>query len=390
MSSSDENVVNTELSEEDHRRFFEVGPGTLLVLFLVVFSIVTSFFYWFKYNMASNANKKVQQAKTILERAEEVPEQINPLTLELETMVHETEQERNWILDELTADSFAERFDKKLKNRYLNETARLRLPPNWKDNLPRKLRQWANNRRRQRRTDVNQFLNRLDSTLDEITQRIKRVEAIREEKSIKPGRFGGSVERYLTVKSNVLSRIETLKSDLNNAKAKFDLPRSVFDGALKLVDPMTKLALHFRGFSALTAAPASYYHAERLLNDALRIDPKNPAAYYYLGEIYRKLKLGAVASEHKIRALKWDPSYKRDAILETFRQRLEEDPSDPRRRYDLAWALYEVGDRQEAKKHLKRILREQQGKDTMVRVLARKRLRYLLNGEPPYNKLTHF
>lgn len=389
MTPTDD-IEDSQLTDEDHRRFFELDPGTYLAIFVVIFGIVTGLFYWFSVTMEANAHKKVQQAKAILKRAKDAPDSLTPLTLELETMVHETEKERNWILDELTADSFASRFPEKLKNRFLNETARLQLPANWRQRMPGYLKQWASKKRRQRRRDIKAFLSRLESTLTEIENRIERVETIRENENIQPGKYGGSVRRYLNVKSTVQSRIDSLQASLKTAKPRFDLPTPVYEGAVDLIDPLTKLALHFRGFSALTAAPPAYYHAERLLHDALRIDPKDPSAYYYLGVVYRKLNMGPVASEHKIRALKWDPTYKRKTILETFRNRLKQKPNNLRRRYDLAWALYEVGKMKEAKKHLKRILRRSRGTNSMVRVLARKRLSYILEGEPPYSKLTNF
>lgn len=390
MTRPDDEIEDSELDNVDYEQLFNLSFRTQTVIFTVIFLIVTSFFYWFQFSMASNANKKVRQAKTILDNAESAPDELNPLTVELETMVHETEQERDWILDQLTADSFPNQLNRQLQNRFLNETARLRLPPNWKQQLPPNLEQWAARKRQQRTNEVEAFLTRLQSTLDEIEQRIERVETIRENHSIEPGEYGGSINRYLGVKSTVLTQIEKLRSTLETTEAKFDLPGTVFDQTVNLVDPLTKLALHFRGFSALTGAPPAYYHAERLLNDALRIDPQNPGAHYYLGEVYRELNLGAVASEYKIRALKWDPSYKRDTILKTFRNRLQEKPNDSRRRYDLAWALYEVGQKQESKKHLQKVLLQEHDNDSMVKVLARKRLKYIRNGEPPYNKLTNF
>lgn len=388
--NSNDNAEETSLTDEDHRQFFELELRQYAIVFGVVFVIVTGFFYWFINTMEANANKKVQQAKSILERAEDAPDELNPLTVELETMVSETEHERNWILDELTADSFANRLDNQLKDRYLNATARLRLPPDWKQRLPQNIQKWANQKRQQRRQEVKSFLERLDSTVTEIKKRIQRVEEIRKNEDIQPGKFGGSVRRYLNVKSTVLSRIRTVEDALDNAEAGFDLPKPVFDASVRLIDPLTKLALHFRGFSALTAAPSAYYHAERLLHDALRIDPQNPAAYYHLGVIYRELNMGPVAGEHKIRALKWDPTYKRETIVENFRDRLDEKPSDSRRRYDLAWALYETGQLKKAEKHLKEVLKQEFNESSMVKVLARKRLNYIRQGEPPYNKLTNF
>ncbi|MFB6346220.1 MAG: tetratricopeptide repeat protein [bacterium] len=390
MTPSSDDTDSNDPDGNQYSQLIHLGFKQQVILFSAILFIVGSSFYWFSSTMTANSNKKVQQARKILDRAKDAPEELNPLTLELESMVHRTERERNWILGQLTSDSFPNQLNQKLKNRYLNETARYRLGPNWKRNLPRNLEKWASKQRGRRANQVKAFMGRLKTILSRLEDRIERVETIRDEESIRAGEHGGSVKRYLSLKSEILNKIDSLQANLGEPTAQYRIPDPVFDGAVALVDPLTKLSLHFRGFSALTAAPAAYYHAERLLYDALRIDPKNPAAYFYLGKVYRELNMDVTASEHTLRALKWDSTYKRDSILKTFRQRLEEKPNDPRRRYDLGWALYETGHKEEAKKHLQKVLLQEYNKDSMVRVLAKKRLNYINTGESLYNKLTNF
>jgi tetratricopeptide (TPR) repeat protein len=102
------------------------------------------------------------------------------------------------------------------------------------------------------------------------------------------------------------------------------------------------------------------------------------------------MELDVISSEYYIRALKVDPSFSRATeIVKMFKNKLEAEPDSPRSHYDLGWVYYELGREKEAKEELLAVLRMEESKNTMARVLAKKRLGYLIHGEPPYHKMAY-
>lgn len=379
------------LTNDDYESLFLFSPTFYGLTFLTIFIVLYGTFYWFQSTMRANSNKKVQQVRTILDRADTLPAEPTPLTLELEEMAHETDDERDGILRELAADSFTRNFRGNLRRRFLQQTTYLELPDNWQSRLPSELREWADSRRRERQDSIEQFLPELQSTFDELRDRIERVESIREEKNIQTGTLGGALRRYDSVRERLLGEMKDVRNQLENTTIDSpDIPDPLFNEINDLVDPMSKLAMHFRNFSAFSSAPAAYYHADRLLHDALRIDPKNPAAHFLLAKVYRNLGLHDVAGEQLGRTLRYDPNYRRERILTQLRERLEEKPSDPQRNYYLGFALHEAGRLEEAKDHLRTAVSLAGNDNGMIKVLAEKRLEYIRTGEPPYSKLTLF
>ncbi len=391
MSQPDDaEIEETGLSEEDFQQFL-LGPKALITGFLIVLAITGALLYWFQLTMWSNSELKVQQAKKILRRAENLPDKPTPLTIELEQFAQETDEERNRILKELMADSFTRRFPDRLKQRFFQRTTYLELPPDWKTKLPEKLDRWAQRQRNQRQHEIEKFFRSLETTLSQLDHRMGRIETIRKEKNLQTGDFGGDLRRYDALKvrlNNQMKEVEILLNEveLNSPK----LPPGLFRNINDLVDPMSSFAMHCRNFSALSSAPAAFFHAHRILNDARRIAPNKPAPYYWLGKLYRKLELHDVASQYMARALHYDPGFKRDSILSHLRERVKREPGDPRRNYYLGFALYEAGKQDTARKYLEKVLRLEDAENTMVNVLARKRLGYLRTGEPYYSKLPLF
>jgi tetratricopeptide (TPR) repeat protein len=388
---TDPEFEETGLTNEDHESLFLFSPSFYALTFLAIFAVVYGTFYWFQSRMRANSNKKVQQVRSILDRADTLAAEPTTLTLEIEEMAHHTDDERNWILRELTADSFAKQFPGNLRRRFLRRTTYLELPENWRSRLPSELQTWAQSQRRSRRQDIETFLSELGSTLNDIRSRIERVETVRDRKDLRQGNFGGNLRRYETVKTRILSEMEDVRNQIERTTIDSpNIPDPLFGEINDLIDPMTKLAMHFRNFSAYSSAPAALYHADRLLHDALRIDPKNPGAHFLLAKVYRRLGLHDMAGQQLGRTLRYDPNYKREEILTQLRERLEKDPRDPQRNYYLGYALHEAGRLPEAKKHLRTAVKLVGNDNSMIKVLARKRLRYIRTGEPSYSKLTLF
>lgn len=384
-------LEDSGLDNDDYRSLFLFKPRFFFITFGVIFIIILSTFYLFQYQMRSNSNKKIQQVKTILSRAEDLPEKPDPITLQIEKLAQDTDNDRHWIVNEIISDSFASKFESQLQNRFLRSTTYLDLPDNWRNRLPPELQQWAEKKKNRRFASLKESMNSLKTILDDIEKRINRLQKFRKKKDLKKESLGGELSRYDTNRKKVLNIIERLRETLQETKiSSINLPKPIYQELTNLIDPLTIMSMHFRNFSAFSSAPAAYYHADRLLHDALRIDPKNPAAYYYLGKIYRKLNLHNIASEHMVRALRYDQNFKQEKILNEFRQRLKEDSDNPRRVYDLAFALHEIGKKKKSKKHLKKVLKLERGTNSMVKVLAQKRLSYIQNGEPTYSKLTLF
>jgi tetratricopeptide (TPR) repeat protein len=389
--SNSSDIENPGLSEQDYYDHFIISPKKLVPGFLVILALIGVLLYWFQSTMQSNSNLKVQQGKQILKRAENLSDTTTALTVELEQFAHETDDERNKILRELTADSFPSQFNRRLKNRFLRSTTYLTAPSNWKNQLPPKLKQWAQMQRNRRIKDIRNFFQFLRTTMNELDHRIKRLKTVRKEKNLKAGQLGNNLHRYDNLKAQLQKEIQDVRERLQTVQLTSpDIPSDLFKNINDLIDPMTSFAMHTRNFSAFSSAPAAYYHAYRIFHDAIRIDPNNPAPYYWLGKLFRELQLHNVAGQFMARALHYDSNFKREAILSHLRKRLKEKPNSPQRNYYLAFAQYEAGLYEPAEKTLRTVLRLERGTTSMMKVLARKRLNYIRNGEPFFSKLPLF
>ncbi len=389
--TNDPEIEDTGLTEADYKKFFRFSWLQHLLTFGAIFAIVYGIFYWFDSSMEDNAGKKVQQARIVLDRAQDMSEEPTPRTLELEQMARRTDDERNRIVRGLAGDSFAKKFDGRLRDRFLQRTTFLELPDNWKNRLPPELEKWADTKERKRIQEIKRFLSDLKDILNDLQGRIDRVRTFREEKNLQEAKLGGNLERYETTRDGILNEMKDVENQLQDTSIKTpEIPDTLYHDILDLVDPMTTLAMHFRNFSAFSSAPAAHYHAYRLLHDALRIDPENAPAHYQLGRLYHRLKLHDLAGEQWGRALRYDPSFKREQMIGELKERLEQNPRDPRANYYLAFALHEAGELDRAKKYLRKVLEIEQNNHSMVKVLAEKRLDYVRNGKPPYSKLTLF
>lgn len=384
-------LEDTGLTEDDYATFFQFSWKQHLLTFVAIFVIVYGMFYWFSSSMKSNAEKKVQQAQTVLDRAENLSDEPTPRTLELEQMARRTDDERNRIVRGLAGDSFAKNFEGRLRNRFLQQTTFLELPDDWRNRLPSELQKWAETRRRERTQEIKQFLTELSGILGNLRQRINRADTIQKNKNLKEANLGGNLSRYKTARDQLLGEMEDVENQLRETSVSSpEIPDSLYRDIIDLVDPLTTMAMHFRNLSAFSSAPAAYYHSYRLLHDALRMDPENPAAHYQLGRLYRRLKLHDLAGEQWGRALRYDPNFKREQIIGNLEKRQEQNPRNPRANYYLAFALHEAGELERAEKYLKKVLEREQNRNSMVKVLAEKRLDYVRNGEPTYSKLTLF
>jgi tetratricopeptide (TPR) repeat protein len=389
--SNNPELEDTGLTESDYTQLLRFSWKEQLVTFVAIFAVVYGMFYWFQTSMEANAGKKIQQVRSILDRAEDLSAEPTPRTLELEQMARRTDNERNQIVRELGADSFAENFEGRLRDRFLNRTTYLDPPDDWQSRLPPELQQWADRKRRERTRNIKAFLSDLGDILERIRERIDRVETIRQKKDLKAGTLGGELRRYETVRDRILNEIRDVEDQLQGASVREpNIPEPLFRETTDLIDPMTTLAMHFRNFSAFSSAPSAYYHSYRLLHDALRIDPENPAAHYQLGRLYRRLKLHDLAGEQMARALRYNPNFKREDILTELKRRQEQSPKNARANYYLAFALHETGELEKAEKYLTNVLELERNRHSMVKVLARKRLDYVRSGEPDYSKLTLF
>lgn len=206
--------------------------------------------------------------------------------------------------------------------------------------------------------------------------------------------MGGVRERFHGAAQKLRREIRHVESRLSDTPYRGEslrLPPGLFREVNDLPDPMTRIAMHYRRLAGLTSGPDALVYAERTLRDALRIDPDNARVHYHLGRVYRRMGLTVLGSEQQLRALRFDPDFAHAGeILQRFRRRVEDRPGAARRHYDLGFALHATGDHEAARRHLQEVLRLEEGTSSLVKVLARQRLRYLQTGEPAYSKLPNF
>ncbi len=394
MVVSEESQTNGEkLSPEDYDKFLNIKTNWLTGMFCIIFVILSGLLYWFSITMRANSNKRVREATYIINRADTIPGKISPRALELEEMKINTQKERDWLLSKMAADSYAKRLQRQLRKKFQQNSFYINLPPDWKSQISPELQKWYNKKRQKRYAQLNRLYQKLPEFVDKNLSRLNRLEKIR--KSLELGdTFAAPLKRYESTRKRFRKTLLDLQKNLEKiGQTKLDQPRiipAVYQAMVPLPDLMNRMALQYRRFSSLVSAPAAYLYAEQFLHDALRIDPKNPEAYYQLGRVYQKLGLDVISSEHYIWALKAQSDFPRGPqIIEMFKKELQQDTTSARAYYNLAFAYHEVGRKQEAKKQLYRVLELEQGKSSMVKVLARKRLDYIKHGASIYNKLTY-
>ncbi len=344
--------------------------------------------------MRRHSNMRVAEATYILDRADTVSAEITPTTLELEEMVVEVAQERDWLFEQMSMDGRAEEIDAELEQRFLDQSFHFELPDDWREQIPPQLQEWHDGELDQRRAEVAALYSELVNFAERNLERQQRADELLEE--LDPGEeFSETLDRYEAHRSNYIAALEQLKSQAETAAADAGeeprLASSVYDAMLELPNLLNRTQLQYRRLSALTSAPPAYFYAERYLRDALRIDPRNPEAKYQLGRVYDYLDLDEVSGEHYARAIKADPGYERAGeIIEMFEQRVEESPEDSRASYDLAFALHEYGEEDRAREQLYKVLNLEEDRHSMVKVLAEKRLGYIRGEATMYNQLTYY
>lgn len=345
--------------------------------------------------MRRHSNMRVAEATYMLDRADTVPEEITPTTLELEEMVVEIGQERDWLFEQLSRDGRAQEIEDELERRFLAQSFHFELPEDWREQIPSQLQEWYAGELDQRRAEVAALYPELINFAERNLERQQRADELLEE--LGPGEeFSETLNRYEAHRSDYIAALEQLKSQAETAAADAagEEPRiasAVYDAMLELPNLLNRTQLQYRRLSALTSAPPAYFYAERYLRDALRIDPRNPEAKYQLGRVYDYLDLDEISGEHYARSIKADPGHERAGeIIEMFEQRVEESPEDSRARYDLAFALHEYGEEERAREHLYEVLSLEEDRHSMVKVLAEKRLGYIRGEATMYNQLTYY
>ncbi|MFB6356305.1 MAG: tetratricopeptide repeat protein [bacterium] len=426
MASKNNSEERTGLTPEDYDRYFLLDWKIMGIIFLVIFSIVSGLFYWFQTQMRSNSNRKVQEARVMIDRADTVPRQLSPTTMEIEEIIAQVEADRDLLILRLHNDNKHKKIQRKLKNKFLQQAPFYELPSDWKQQLPPRLKKWEKKRKKARHRQIQAFLNLLPRIFERNRERLKRIDQLL--KKIGPDeRFSDALQRYRKNRERVLtlfSRIESRIDKLNRTKVMVKLPSGLFNDITRLTDPMNYLSFQLKRISALTSKPTSLVYARQSLLDALRIDPQNSEAFYQLGRVYEKWGMETLSSERYLWALKENKDFKRaDQIIQKFKKEIQSSPDNPRNHYDLAYALYETGSRDRAFKQLLETLklecgipsmkgihqRYKEGKKkealhllegllknrgctskSMVQVLALKRVKYIIEGEPPYHKLAYF
>lgn len=388
-----DDAESSSLKPEDYERLFLFRGPWLLGAFLVMFGLIVLLLFWFQVNMRERAGRKIAEARNLLQQADTLPRSPTPRTLDIQEMIVNTQDEREWILQELNRDSFPRHFRDRLKQRYLDATARYRAPSDWRSRLPEDLRRWADRQKSRRRRALRGFLERLPRVLSRNLRRMDRSETLA--RRLKHDRSaGGAWRRFENARRQLrreIHQVRDLLADTPRLGKVPQLPRRLFQQINDLPDPMTRVSLHYRRLAALTSAPAALVYAERMLRDAERIDPDNPRIHYYLGRTYWRMGLKVLGSEQYLRALRADPDFgQRDRLLSLFRRRVKARPDVARRQYDLGFALHVTGHHEAARRHLRKVLTLLRGQSSMVKVLARKRLRYLRDGIPAYSKLPNF
>lgn len=390
MADDDSGIEDSGLSPEIYRDLLFPDRRWWIVSFLVILGVLSALFYWFSSTTRANSNTRVREAAALIERADTAAREVTPLTLEIEEMLARTQEDRDYILDNLVGDTFPGYVRRELKRRYRRQSALYELPSDWMSNLPPQLERWRQQRRRRRVREVNRFLSTAAGLIEDNQQRLSRLSDIREQLELSP-RFDSTMRRYEDTRNRLRARLSGALDVVEGLRVTEPrIPSKAYQALNDLLDPLTVMVLQYRRFSGFTSAPSALVYAEQVLKDALRIDPKNPRAFYQLGRVYGRLGMEVLSSEHFVRALRMNPDFKRREILDRFRTRLDERPDSPRAHYDLAFAYYETGQHAKARSHLEEVLQLQQGQNSMVKVLARKRLRYIEQGEPPYHKMTYF
>jgi|GEM_PF-6588099 len=394
MSSENPDPRESLLTTEDYVKYIRVDFKWTLAMFGVIFLILSALLFWFGRSMRRHSNMRVAEATYILDRADTVSAEITPTTLELEEMVVEVAQERDWLFEQMSMDGRAEEIDAELEQRFLDQSFHFELPDDWREQIPPQLQEWHDGELDQRRAEVAALYSELVNFAERNLERQQRADELLEE--LDPGEeFSETLDRYEAHRSNYIAALEQLKSQAETAAADAGeeprLASSVYDAMLELPNLLNRTQLQYRRLSALTSAPPAYFYAERYLRDALRIDPRNPEAKYQLGRVYDYLDLDEVSGEHYARAIKADPGYERAGeIIEMFEQRVEESPEDSRASYDLAFALHEYGEEDRAREQLYKVLNLEEDRHSMVKVLAEKRLGYIRGEATMYNQLTYY
>jgi len=429
------NMDDSGLSPEDYERFFLPSTTWLVSVFLVILVILSTLFWWFQRSMRANSNERVAEAVVMLDRFEstntnsgEQTSKVDPLTFELEEMRAETQRDRDFLTEGLAHDSYPRRIESKLKQRFLQQSFYGDLPSDWKEQLPSELEEWKRKQDRQQQQRLRRTLARIPRILETHRDNLSRLEQIHGEMNF-PDEFSQTRERFLQTRSifeNRLDQLEQAFSEIDPEQfSDLQYPEPIFQAIKRLLDPMVWMELQYRRFSGLSSAPASLIYAEQALKDALRIDPKNPEAHYQLGRTYGRLGLEAISGEHYLRALRvsrGESYHRRSEIVEMMESNRKENPDSSRARYELGWAYYEVGNESQAFEQLLGVIenecdltalvgiekryRENKNKRAMSLVnqvlerhcdeqsmeltLAQKRLSYILEGEPPYYRLTYF
>ncbi len=427
MVAEKNNADSSGITPGDYESLIKISPKNILIIFLLIFLIIGSLLYGFNYIQRRNSNIKVEEARVLIDRGDTAPEEPGPETLELEEMVAETEEEVNWLVEQLVADRFADEFGNELEDRYRREmyySARQDLPSGWKDDLPTNLEQWRQQRIAHRQEEVEQFLAELEGFISTQKERLNRGEEIRSNLA-EQGEMPPVQHRYEEARRELSQLLEEIEMELEGAVVGGpQIPAGLYDLLAELVDRLSKFTLQYRRINALTTAPSAYLYAEQYLQDALRIDPRNPEAFYQLGRVYERLEQDVIASEYYLRMIKEAPSYRRVSEMVTqFEKTVEENPESARAHYDLGFAYYEVDRHKEALASLLNVLEVEcdiEGNldfiveaydagdyaeagelvtetitrtgcesESMTQVLAEIRIGYILEGEPPYHKMAY-
>jgi tetratricopeptide (TPR) repeat protein len=436
LAQNDDPYFDSNLTEEDYRRYFTFSWRWYGTVFLSILVVLSGLLYWFSGTMRANSNVRVREAVKVLETyeadrmtaADTADRELNPLTLEIEEMRINTEETRQFIAETLMMDSYPRKMNQRLKQRYLQQSFYAELPADWKQNLPEQLRQYKNQQDEQQILQLRYRLNRVSKMVEENRERVRRIEEIRKQMDLSDT-FDRMVDSYRRTRDLFQTRLSDLESAMSDVHTdtytRRRLPGDVFRGLTRLLDPLTLMGLQYRRFSALSSPQASVVYAEQILRDAERIDPKNPEVYYQLGRVYERLGMGNVSNEHYLKALRVarGQDYRReDDIVDMFETVLDENPDSSRAHYDVAFAYYETGQEPRALDHLLSVLEnecaieglpgvrqafekgnndramamvravaaEKCGERSMVQTLAIKRIEYILEGETPYYRLTYF
>lgn len=426
---------DTGLTPEDYERFFLPSTTWVVSVFLVILVILSALFWWFQRSMRANSNQRVTEAVNMLERfdsssanSEKSSSALDPLTFEIEEMRAETKRDRLYLMEALAHDSYPRRIQSQLKQRFLEQSFYGDLPNDWKETLPSELKKWKQEKDRQQIQRLRRVLARIPTILETHRENLSRIQQIRQQMQL-PGEFKPVEERFRETRSIFERRLNQLDETFSqiNPEQFTDrkYPQALFYAIRRMLDPMFWMELQYRRLSGLSSAPASLIYAEQALKDALRIDPRNPEAYYQLGQTYQRLGLERISGEYYLRALRvsrGESYHRRSTIVEMMERNRKENPNSSRARYELGWAYYETdnesgalkqlldvienecnlkplsgiekryreGGKKQAMYRVDQVIGKQCEKKSMELTLAQKRLRYILEGEPPYYRLTYF